>query len=257
MSSKNTILSQKEAELLENLIANKGLFVSFEQIVAELDSSLSRQEIRNLVSKLVRNGWLVRIKKGFYYITTLESRGSFNISELVIAQFIVENSYISCYSALQYHGMFDQYLKTVTSVSLKQASDREIQGVNFEFIATGEDNFYGWEEFDVEGFSVKIATAEKAILDILNFKRTIHSVDLVLEKLKENKDDFDIGRLNEFSRKQTVTVKRLLGFLFDKAGIDSEYLHGLIREKKDSSRMSKDSKIFNSKWRLYYHNHFD
>ena len=86
MYTKSTILSQKESELLENLIAKVGLFVNFEQIVEELSSLMSRQQSRNLVSKLVRNGWLVRIKKGTYYITTLESRGTFNISNFIISQ---------------------------------------------------------------------------------------------------------------------------------------------------------------------------
>ena len=85
MSTKGTILSQKESELLENLIAKVGLFVTFEQVVEELSCLMSRQEIRNLVSKLVKNGWLVRIKKGTYYITTLESRGTFNVSNFHIA----------------------------------------------------------------------------------------------------------------------------------------------------------------------------
>lgn len=257
MTTKSTILSQKESKLLENLIAKAGLFVTFEQVVEELNSLRSRQETRNLVSKLVRNGWLVRIKKGIYYITTLESRGTFNISNFIISQVLSVNSYISCESALQHHGMFDQYLKTVTAVSLKKISKKEIQGTTYEFITTSQANFYGWNEFEMEGRLVKIATAEKAILDMLNFKRTIHSVDLVLEKLKDYQGSIDIIKLNEFSKKQSVTVQRILGFLFDKAGIDSNCFRSLVKEKTSNSYMTKDSKLFNAKWRLYYHDHYN
>ena len=104
---------------------------------------------------------------------------------------------------------------------------------------------------------MKIATAEKAILDILNFERTINSVDLVLEKLKDYQGSIDIAELNKFGEKQSSAVQRILGFLFDKAGIDSIYLHGLTKGESSSSRMTKDSKLFNAKWRLYYHKHFD
>lgn len=252
MHTKSTILSQKEAELLENLIAKIGLLITFEQVVKEADSSMSRQEIRNLASKLVQNGWLVRIKKGTYYITTLESRGSFNVSNFIIAQVLSADSYISCESALQHYGMFDQYLKTVTSVSLKKISKKEIQGTTFEFITTSGDKFYGWKEVKMEGRSVKIATAEKAILDMLNFKRTIYSVDLISEKLKDYQGSIDIAKLNEFSKKQSVTVKRILGFLFDKTGIDSSYIYNLTKGKSSNSHMTGDSKLFNAKWRLYY-----
>lgn len=257
MYTKSTILSQKESELLENLIAEVGLFITFEQLAGELNSSMSRQEIRNLASKLVRNGWLVRIKKGIFYITTLESRGTFNISNFIVAQVLSADSYISCESALQHHGMFDQHLKTITSISLKRISKKEIQGTIFEFITASEKNFYGWNEFEIEGRMVKIATAEKAILDILNFKRTINSADLVLEKLREYQGSIDIARLNEFGKKQSVTVQRILGFLFDKASIDSSYLHDSAKGESSNSHMTKDSKLFNAKWRLYYHNYFD
>lgn len=257
MTAKSTILSQKESELLENLIAKIGLFITFEQVFKELNSLMSRQEIRNLVSKLAKNGWLVRIKKGAYYITTLESRGSFNISNFIIAQILSADSYISRESALQHYGMFDQHLKTITSISLKRIAKKEIQGIIFEFIAVDKNNFYGWNEFNIDGRLVKIATIEKAILDMLNFKRTIYSIDLILEKLKNYQDSIDIAKLNEFSRKQSITAQRILGFLFDKAGIDSNYLYNLIKGKFSNSRMAKDSKLFSAKWRLYYHNHFN
>lgn len=257
MATKSTILSQKDSELLENLIAEVGLFVTFEQVLAELNDTMSRQEIRNLVSKLVRNGWLVRIKKGIYYITTLESRGVFNVSNFIIAQILVSESYISCESALQHHSIFDQHLKTVTSISLKRLSQKEVQGTIFEFITTKENNFYGWDEVEMDGRVIKVATAEKAILDILNFRRTVSSIDLVLEKLKEHKNSIDINKLNKFSQKQSNTVQRILGFLFDKAGIDSSQLQNSTKGKTSNSYMTKDSKLFNVKWRLYYHSHFE
>src|SRR4030042_3301193 len=108
----------------------------------------------------------------------------------------------------------------------------------------------------MEGCLVRIGTAEKAILDILNFKRTAHSIDLVLEKIREYRNTIDFSRLNEFSKKQSVTVKRVLGFLFDKADIDSSYLYNSVKKETSNSYMTKDSKLFNAKWRLYYHNHF-
>lgn len=258
MTTKRTILSEKELNLVENLISKYGVIVDFEQVYSQLKDNLGRQETRNLVSKLVRNGWLVRIKKGIYYITTLESRGIANISEFIIAQILENNSYISFESALQYHKIFDQHIRTVTSISLKQKKEKEIQGTIYNFIKTTKKNYYGWEEVRIESRIVKIATLEKAILDMLTFKRTIHSIDLVLEKIREYADDFNWDKLNKLSRNQSATVQRILGFLLDKVGVDSKYLHKLIKKKnRRSGYMTKDSKLFNAKWRLYYHNHFE
>lgn len=258
MTTKKTILSEKEFNLVENLISEYGVIVDFEQIFSQLKDRLGRQEARNLVSKLVENGWLVRIKKGVYYITTLESRGMATISELVIAQVLIADSYVSFESALQYHKMFDQHIRTVTSLSFKKKKEKLIQGTVYKFINTSEKNYYGWENVQIEGRSVKVATLEKAVLDMLAYNRTTHSIDLVMEKLREYKDNFNWERLNKFSQKQSVTVQRILGFLLDKIEVDSSYLYEMTSKSKGrSSYMTKDSKLFNAKWRLYYHSHFE
>lgn len=256
MDTKRTILTEKELNLIEDLIAHYGPVVDFEQFYTQVKGNLSRQEARNLVAKLMDNGWLVSIKKGTYYITSLESRGVANISFLAIAQLLYQDSYISFEAALQYHNMFDQLLRTVTSVSLRQKQTKEIQGIRYKFIKTNQDNFYGFEEVQLEGRLVKIATAEKAILDILNLRRTIHCVDLVLEKIMQHKDEFNWQRLVQYCQKQSITTTRVIGFLLDKAGIDSTEVYNLVRDKKGASYLSKDSTNFNAKWRLYYHNHF-
>jgi len=256
MHTKHTILSQKESKLLENLIIKYGVFVNFQQIYLELKKNLSRQEIRNLVSKLSKNGWLVRIKKGIYYIADLTSRGFAGASTLIIAQTLVKDSYISFEAALQYHNMFDQHLKTIISITLAKKRTIKFQDTNYRFIKTNKKLFYGWEKARVEGQIIKIASAEKAILDILHFKRNIYSADLVLEKLKEYKRDFNWEKLNQYSQKQSITVIRILGFLLDKIKADSSFLHSLVKDNKGSSYMTKDSQIFNGKWRLYYHKHF-
>lgn len=256
MHTKHTILSQKESNLLQNLIIKYGVFVNFQQIYLELKKDLSRQEMRNLVSKLSCNGWLVRIKKGLYCIADLTSRGFIGASNLIIAQVLNQNSYISCEAALQHRNMFDQYLKIIASISLKAQRIVKVQDINYRFIKTGKKLFYGWEEARVEGKIIKIASAEKAILDILHFNRNIYSVDLVLEKLQEHTRDFNWEKLNQYSQKQSITVIRILGFLLDKIKADSSFLHSLVKKNKGSSYMIKDSRIFNAKWRLYYHKHF-
>jgi predicted transcriptional regulator of viral defense system len=256
MTQNTTILSEKESSLLESLIAQYGLVVDFGQIQRELIQNYSRQQVRNLVAKMTKNGWLVRIKKGVYYITSLESRGFAGASVLVVAQIILDESYVSFESALQQYGIFDQHIRTVSSVCLKKKTEKTIQGITYRFIKTSKKNFYGWEETQIEGRTVKIATAEKAILDMIRSRRSIHSLDEVLEKLRECKDNFDFGKLQEFSRGQSLTVQKILGFLLDRAEVNSDSTHHLIKGKKGVSFMTRDSKVFNAKWNLYYHVHF-
>jgi len=256
MTQKTTILSEKESFLLENLIVKYGLFVNFDQIQAELKQDYSRQQARNLVAKMSKNGWLVRIKKGVYYISNLESRGFASASALVISQRILSEAYVSFEAALQYHGIFDQYLGMVNAVCLKKQSARKVQDVTYKFSKTSKKNFYGWQAVQMEGQLVKIATLEKAILDMLNFQRTVSSLDLVLEKFREYGGNFDLQKLHKFAQNQSITVRKITGFLMDKAGLDSSRILQTIEGVKGVSFMTKDSDIFSAKWNLYYHNHF-
>jgi len=256
MAMKSTILSQKEVLLLENLIVKYGLVVTFDQVFKELKNTKSRQEIYNQVGKLSKAGWLARITKGVYYIANLESRGTVSVSVFALARLLAKDSYVSFEGALQYHGMFDQHLRTIRSVSLKKRKMAILQKINYEFIKTGKKNFYGYETVWQEGQEARVATAEKAILDMLNFKRSASAVDLIAEKLREYQDMFDEKRLNQLSKKQSITVRRILGFLLDQADIDSGVIHKRLKDKQGYSRMTADSARFNAKWRLYYHKHF-
>lgn len=256
MNTKRTILSEKELNLIEQIIVKYGTIVNFGQIYSILKNKITRQSVRNLVNKLSKNGWLVRIKKGLYFVAGLESRGVISVHYFKIAQTLIKESYISCESALQHHGMFDQLLKTVVSVSLKRYPVKKIQNSELKFIKVKKDNYYGWQEGRVENYVVKIATPEKALLDLLNFGRNIYYIDLVLEKLQDYHKDINLDKLVEFSKKQSVTVQRILGFLMDKLALDSSKIYDKIRNKKNCSYMSNDSKKFNAKWRLYYHKSF-
>lgn len=256
MTSKSTILSQKEAILLESLIIKYGLVVTFSQIFRELKGIKSRQETYNLIGKLAKTGWLARVTRGVYYIANLESRGTIGISVFAIARLLNKDSYVSFEGALQHHGLFDQHLRTIRSMSLKKRKMAVLQNINYEFIKTGKKNFYDYKTILQDGQEARVATAEKAILDMLRVKRSAAAVDLIAEKLREYREIFDKKKLNQLSEKQPLAVQRVLGFLLDLAEIDSSILYARLKSKRGYSRMTADSALFNAKWRLYYHKHF-
>ena len=257
MLSNRTILSTSESALLEALLAKYGEVVDFEKIFTELKDAKSRQEVRNFVSKLSKNGWLVRVKQGLYIISSLESRGNADLSVYAIAYLLEDQSYVSFEGALQYHGMFDQHLKAITSLTVKERKQKEIQEIKYIFNHTKEENFIGWETQWEHSNKMQIATVEKALLDMITFNRSIYTVDLVLEKIKEYYRDINWEKFIDLAKKQTLAVQRIAGFLMDKTNIDSSKLLKNIEGKTSASSMTKDSKKFNSKWRLYIHNHFE
>lgn len=251
---KNATLKLRDIRLLEDAIVTYGDVVSFEQLTAL--SNMDRVYARKRISQLADQGWLVRIKKGLYALSDISSRGFLRLSHYAVAQLLVDESYISFESALQYHGMYDQLQQTIRSVACKQYKTTEVSGLTYRFIKTSEVYFYGWETIAIDGRQVRMATAEKALLDLLMFERTTYATDLVLETLRDQYQTLDLARLEAYLARSTITVQRIGGFLLDLAGLDSTVAATLIAGATGVSRITKQSTIYNHKWRLYYDQHF-
>ena len=252
---KNISLTQNELDVLETALALYGLVVSFDQLAKLFDEN--RTYTRKRIGKLAKQGWLKRIKKGLYVISDFSSRGSLPISHYVVSNLLVEESYISFESALQYHGLYDQLLTTISSVSLKQYRETKINNVFYRFVKTTQKNFFGWRQEIIDDNVVRMASVEKALLDLLQFHRDNYAVDLALEKLQNDQDEIEIELIISLAQKTNLTTQRILGFLLDLADIDSRQLFQAIGNKPGTSRSSQNAEIYNSKWRLYYNQYFN
>lgn len=256
MKTKHTILSERELELLENLIARYGNIASFENFSAETKVFLSKQEAYNLVSKLIRNGWLIPIKKGIYAITDLTTHNFVSLSPLVVANVLNKNSYVSFEAALSYYNLFEQMIKTTTSVTTTRPRLCHFQNFDYRFVKVKKNLYFGFRIVTVEGHYANIAELEKTILDFLYFRSDSYTIDLLLEVLIKAKTKIDFNKLITYARKFPLATKRKLGFLLDLLGVNTHRLLSTI-SKKGYSRLTRNSKKFNAKWRLYYEDRFD
>ena len=256
METKRTILSEKELNLLENLIAKYGNIINFQNFYSEVSTFLSRQEAANLVAKLKRNGWIVRIKKGIYAIASLTSHGFSDISPFVIARTLVNNSYVSFEAALAYYNLFDQMVKSVISVSPLKPRAFEFQKLNYQFVKVKKKLFFGYRDVDVEGYRSQIAELEKIFLDYLYFRNDTYSLHIFWEKINLGRNMINFGKMMEYAMHYPVTTKRRLGFLLNRLGEDTKILFDSLH-KKGYSYLTKNSRKFNNKWRIYYEDRFD
>jgi predicted transcriptional regulator of viral defense system len=249
-------LTEHELSILETALIEYGAVVTFDQLSGLFDEN--REYTRKRISKLTKQGWLKRIKRGIYVITDLSSRGTLSISHLAIVNVFVEDSYISFETALQHHGLFDQLHTKIISISLTRYKASTIDGITYNFIKTQQQYFYGWKTYDIDGQSVKIADAEKALIDMLQFHRSLFSTDLVLEKLRVYQHMIENQRLVEYGLKANLTARRILGFLMDCVGLDTRDLLVSVAEGQSVSSIS-DSKnnVYNHKWKLYYDQYFE
>ena len=253
MATISTILSRKDAELLEQAIANYGHLVNTDDLKHVFNGKYRSAELRQQLARLAQRGWLVRIKRGLYVvISDITSLAANNISLLRISNALNNHSYVSLSSALFYYGLVDQLLQSVTAITNTRTRQYHFQDFDFTFSKVQDDFYFGFSEKRVEGKLVKIADLEKVVLDYLYLRKDTYSLNLVWEKLTEHTDEFDFSKLRNYAMRCNLTLRRATGFLLDQLGVNSNELYDSIKDHNGYSRLTSDAKNFNAKWRLYY-----
>jgi len=213
-----SLLTQAQANIIDEVSLKYGDIITFDQVVEIFGQTYSRAYLKRVVSQLVKNGWLVRLKKGEYFITDLSNLGRTSLSVYFLANYYVRDSYVSFAQALHYHGMYDQLLSIVVSLTLTQHRPVTLEDVTYRYIKTQKKYFYGYEEVRVDGRMVRIATAEKALIDMIQFHRTAGAVDMVAEKVATYGDELNFNRLIAHLARSKRTVRQIFVAILQQAG---------------------------------------
>lgn len=238
----------KDLMLIEKILINRGRIVGH----ADLSRFLAvYSDIDKKISNLVNKGLLVSLRKGTYYVSKIGSLGYTSISNYIIANAIGEESFVSFEAALSFHSVFDQGLQKYRSISKKQYLDKTIEGIIYEYVKVKDLSYFGFKVENVDGGQARIATKERALLDMIEYKKSISTLSLVLEKLSLYKNDIDFKLFAEYLQNYSQVTIKICGFFFDLIGKNSKFAELLVN-KRSTSRMSESSEKFSNKWRLYY-----
>ena len=159
------------------------LIISIEDIAKEL--SISKESARVTANRYVKNGFLFRIKRGFY-ITSVKFEKLNEKEQFQIANIIQIPSYISLTSALSYYDISTQQLRNVIeSIVLKRTKYVIVSDIEFRFTLVKKKIYTG---FSLEN-DFFIALPEKALADAVYLS--------ALGKYNCDFDAVDFSKLNK------------------------------------------------------------
>ena len=154
---------------------------------------------RNNLTRWCRKGQLVKLRNEFYAFP--EFRQVPDASRYV-ANLIYSPSYISLHSALAFYGMIPEEVVQVTSVTTLRTARFENPFGSFHYQNVKTPLYFGFEiKIMQDGRGLKLATPEKALLDLL-YLYPFYNTEQEMEDLRLDGDylqgEFNWERMFEY-----------------------------------------------------------
>jgi hypothetical protein len=181
-------------------------FFTKAQLRAECDKfSITDSTLNSYIYKSLRDGDIISLKRNYYVTRNFYDVHKTDMSYLFsLANILLQPSYISLQSALQYYGLFAEAVNyAITSVTIKLPRKFENRLSRYFYRNMNEKLFTDFQT--IKGnFTFTIAIPHKAIFDYLyyqtnRFTQNVHSD--ILEELRIDTDSLDtkekkaLGRL--------------------------------------------------------------
>jgi len=235
---KNHRYSSAGIELVRKLAEEDDrIFTSKRALELAPSVGLSESYLRQALHHLSRAGWIVRLRKGLYSLSS-SVPGVSPLHEFEIAMALVNPAAISHWSALNYHGLTEQtprwvFVTTTTrSVPRHRQKNRTMDGYSvnnmmYKFIQVEPKRFFGIEEVWVNEAKIKITDPERTLLDGLiapeycgDFAEALHAFEVRMPKL-------NVERIIEYALKIDAATAKRLGWVLEHQGVDPARLERL------------------------------
>jgi len=195
---------------------------------------LSATYLRQALHYLARSGWVVRLRKGLYSLSS-SVPGVSSLHEFEIGMALVHPAAISHWSALHHHGLTEQlprrvFVLTTTGTSIprlvgakrkKRRSDKGYPagGTIYQFVQVKPERFFGTEEAWMGESRVKMTNPERTLLDGLTMPRYCGDFAEVLHAFQVRGPQLDLEKIVRYSLKLDAATGKRLGWILEQQGI--------------------------------------
>lgn len=186
---------------LLDIVADRPLFESSLLIAGDVDPV----DISSQLSRWVTSGRLIKLRRGLYAVA--EPFASRRPHPFEVANALVSPSYVSGEYALGWYGIIPEALFTVTSVTTGRGGTYDTPFGRYVYQHIRSGYLWGYDRVALTSGPVAlqphgyVASPEKALLDLLYFRRSVDDRALLEGLRLDLTDRLDAGRLLEMSRK--------------------------------------------------------
>ena len=180
----------------DDLLATVGREPIFRASLLEV-GKVSGPELRVQLSRWVRSGRLVQLRRGVYALAPPHRQ--VDPHPFLVAQSLRKNAYVSLQSALAHYGLIPEHVPTVTCVTTGRSEEItcDLGSYVFRHVATGY--FFGYKQTEVvRGQHAFVAFPEKALLDLVYLTPGGERVEYLRELRLQNLASLEIDVLANF-----------------------------------------------------------
>ena len=183
-----------------NFIEFRNRFLSLACFTTNQVYALYPEFNRNNLGNWVRQGYLIRLRQGYYTFPEFRESAEFT---LYFANIIYKPSYISLHTALSFYDIIPEAIPKITSVTTLKTITFSNDFWEYSYKSIKPDMMFGYDLREMEsGRRIMFATPEKALIDLL-YLYPFYNTERDLKELRLDEsfmnDDLNRERLTEFS----------------------------------------------------------
>ena len=151
-------------------------------------------DVRRQLSRWTKAGRLYQLRRGLYALATPFQK--IKPHPFLVANRMVRGSYVSRQSALAHYGLIPEHVPVVTSVTTARPAYWDTPLGSYDFRHVKADLFRGYRLVELSpGQRAFVATAEKALLDLVYLQPGGDSPDYLHELRLQNLDRLELDEL--------------------------------------------------------------
>jgi predicted transcriptional regulator of viral defense system len=201
---------------------------------------LSEGYLRQALHYLAKSGWVIRLRKGLYALSSTVP-GVTPAHEFEVAMALVDPAAISHWSALHYHGLTEQAPRKVFVLTTTDASVPRTRGGNakkdrrgilvgdstYQFVQVRPERYFGADKVWIGEARVTITDPERTLLDGLTMPQYCGDFAEVLNAFEVRGADLNLQRIIDYALKLDAATAKRLGWVLEHTGVEASKLERL------------------------------